>query len=128
MHSSRMRTARSSSCLLVGGSVSMHAGIHTLPWVWAWRPPPGVGLERLPPVWAWRLPQARPLNFPPGCGPGETSPPPVWTWRLPQARPLNFPPWVWAWRPPRQDPSTSPLSVGLETYKACWDTPPPQPP
>ena len=26
--------------------------------------------------------------------------------------------------PPRPDPSTSPLGVGLETCKACWDTPP----
>ena len=40
----------------------------------------GVGLEtplpgqtsQLPPwVWAWRPPRARPLNFPPGCGPGD---------------------------------------------------------
>ena len=22
-------------------------------------------------VWAWRPPLARPLNFPPGCGPGD---------------------------------------------------------
>ena len=50
------------------------------------RPPPDVGLE---------TPQARPLNFPTGCGPGD---------------------------PPRPDPSTSPLGMGLETYKACWDT------
>ena len=26
--------------------------------------------------------------------------------------------------PPRPDPSTSPLGVGLETCKACWDTTP----
>ena len=55
------------------------------PLLWAWRPP-GVGLQSPPPpnVWAWRAPrhgpveppgvgletpQARPLNFPPGCGP-----------------------------------------------------------
>ena len=25
---------------------------------------------------------------------------------------------------PRPDPSSSPLGVGLETYKACWDTRP----
>ena len=43
--------------------------------MWAWRP--------LPPwVWAWEAPQAKPLNFPPWCGPGAS-----------QARPLNFPPW-----------------------------------
>ena len=41
---------------------------------------------------------------PPGCGPGETC--------------LK----VWTWRPPRPHPSTSPLGVGLETCKACWDT------
>ena len=39
--------------------------------MWAWRHPSGVG---------WRPLQARPLNFPLGCGPGD-----------PQARPLNFP-------------------------------------
>ena len=50
----------------------------------------------------------------PGCGPGDP------------------PPWVYAWRPPwcgprdpsRPDPSTSPLGMGLETCKACWDTTP----
>ena len=70
MHSSRMHSARSSSHLLEGVSASVHAGIHT---------PPGVGLETIPRVWAlrppswvWdcRSPKARPLNFPPGCGPG----------------------------------------------------------
>ena len=30
--------------------------------VWAWRPPPGVGLE---------IPPARPLKLPHGCGPGN---------------------------------------------------------
>ena len=48
MHSSRMRTTRSS------GSVCLSA---------CWVNPPH--------VWAWRPPQARPLNFPPGCGPGD---------------------------------------------------------
>ena len=120
MHSSRMRTTRSISCVL-GGSASVHAGIPPgcvpgdprrcgpgdplpsvglqtpqmwacrpprcgpgdPPWVWAWRPPRpdhststlGVGLE---------TPQARPLSFPPGCGPED---------------PPQLPPWVWAWRP-----------------------------
>ena len=59
MHSSRMRTDRSSSRLLgVGGeevSASVHAGIHT---------PPGLGLE---------TPPARPPNLPHMYGPGETS-------------------------------------------------------
>ena len=84
MHSSRMRTARSSSRRL-GQSASVDAGIP--PWVWAWRPP-WVWAWRPSRVWAWR---------PPRCGPGE-------------------PPWP--------DPSISPLGVGLETCKACWDTPP----
>ena len=34
-------------------------------------------------------------------------------------------PQVWAWRSPWPDPSTFSLVVGLETYKACWDTTPP---
>ena len=46
MHSSRMRTARSSSCWR--GSASVHAGID--PWVWAWRSPW---------LWAWIPPLAR---------------------------------------------------------------------
>ena len=78
MHSS---TTRSSSHLLGGGvSVSVHAGIPphrcvpgnplgvdlvtpSHPQVWAWRSPP--------PVWAWRPLQARTLNFPLECGPGN---------------------------------------------------------
>ena len=58
--------------------------------------PPGVGLETLP-VWAWR-----PSS---GCGPGDL-------------------PGVGLETPPRPDPSTSPLGVGLETCKAYWDTTP----
>ena len=75
MHSSRMRTARSSSHLLggclpqcmlgypLGVGLETHpcVGLETPP-VWAWRPPW---------VWAWRPLQARPLNFPLGCGPGD---------------------------------------------------------
>ena len=64
MHSSRMHTAHSSSRLL-GGSASLHAGLHTFspplpgpgdpPQVWAWRPPSQT--PQLPPwVWAWRPP------------------------------------------------------------------------
>ena len=75
MHSSRMRTAHSSShpggCLpqcMLGYPPSV--GLET---------PTGVGLENPSPVWAWRTqlgvgletPLARPLNFPPGCGPGD---------------------------------------------------------
>ena len=50
-----------------------------------------------------------PLNFPLGCGPGPDPP--------------QLPPWVWAWT---RSPSTSPLGVGLETCKACWDQAPPR--
>ena len=91
MHSRRMRTARSSSCLLGGCpgphsgwgvsrltprgvqahswgvSASVHAGIH----------PPGVGLDT--PTFLARLP-----NLPLGLGldtpPGQTSQPPPWVW------------------------------------------------
>ena len=55
-----------------------------------------------PRVWAWRPPPGcGPWDHPPGCGTAD---------------------------PPRPDPSTSPLGVGLETCKACWDTTPPPPP
>ena len=100
MHSSRMHTTLSSSCLLGGVCLSACWGTHPL----------GVGLET-PLVWAWRSPRPDP-STPPGCEPGD-----------PLARPLNFPPrcelgdppgqtpqlpsWVLAWRPPRRDPSTA---------------------
>ena len=61
MHSSRMRTACSISRLLWGGGICFSACWDT-PWVLASRPPW---------VWALRPHQARPLNFPPGCGPGD---------------------------------------------------------
>ena len=74
MHSSRMRTARSSSRLL--GGVCLITCWDTSP------PITGCGPGDPPP--------ARPLNLPLGCGPkdppGQTPQPP--------------PPWVWAWRPP----------------------------
>ena len=109
MHSSRMRTARSSSRLL-GVSASVHAGIHLFPpglglntpWVWAWRPPQpdpstsnlAVGLGKLP---------ARPLNLHPWCGPGNP-------------HPLNFHPGCGpADSPSQPDPSTSTLGVGLQS-------------
>ena len=117
MHSSRMHTARSSSrqlCVWGGeGSASVHVGIH----------PPGCGPGDPPSCGArdW-------LRCGPGDPPGKTPQPLpwVWAWRPPKARPLN-PPWVWAWRPPKPDPSSSLLSVGLETCKAWWDTPPRRP-
>ena len=96
-----------------GVSASVHAGIHTPrcgpgdptsqtpqppPWVWAWWPPwPDPSTS--PWFWAWRPPSARPINFPPGCGPGDPT----------LARPINLP-----------------LGVGLETCKACSNTIPPQ--
>ena len=100
MHSSRMCTAHSSGCwgdlpqCMLGyplwcgpGDTPLGVGLETSQ-VWAWRPPGmgletplGVGLET-PLVWTWRPPQARPLNFPLGCWPGDhpwpdpsTSPP-----------------------------------------------------
>ena len=108
MHSSRIRTVRSSSRLLgreglpqwmLGLPLPPGVGLAT-PWEFVWRPPSRPDPSISPPapwVWAWR---------PPGVG-LET---PL------QDRTLNFPPWVWAWRPPpKPDPSTSPLVVGLET-------------
>ena len=84
MHSSRMRTVRSSSRLLGGGmSASVHAGIHTHTWPGPGHPP-GLGLEaplarpsNLPLGIAWRPPQPDPLTSP-GYGPGDL-PPPLWT-------------------------------------------------
>ena len=100
MHSSRMRTARSSSHQ--EGSASVHTGIHPL----------GVGLEtplaiglETPQVWAWR-PPGYGSGDPHGCGPGD-------------------PPSVGLETPlPGQIPQLLPPGVGLETCKACWDTTP----
>ena len=118
MHYSRMRTTHGSSRLL-GGGVCLNACWDT-PWVWAWRHPMGVGLEtpqdvglETPQVWAWR----HPLR----CGPGDT--PWVWAWRPPRCGPRDSPRCAPGDPTPRPDPSTSPLCVGLETCKACWDTP-----
>ena len=61
MHSSRMRTAHGSSHPWEGrGSASVHTGMYPL----------GVGLET-PPDMGLETPLARPLNFSPGCGPGD---------------------------------------------------------
>ena len=115
MHSSRMRTARISSCLLGGGGgVCLSTCWDTPPpRVLAWRPPLGQTPQLTPWVWAWRptwpdpstprcigleTPLVRPLNFPPGCEPGDpmarpsTSPWVYWPGDPPPARPLNFPP------------------------------------
>ena len=87
MHSSRMRTARSSSHRgggLVLIPLNFPLGCWPRPdppqfpplvWAWIWSPsisPLGVGLDLIP------------LNFPLGCGPGPDPP--------------QFPPWVWAWQ------------------------------
>ena len=60
-HSSRMRTAHISSCLV--GGVWLNASWDTPPLGWAWRPPP-------PWVWAWRSPR-----------PDPSTSPWVWAWR-----------------------------------------------
>ena len=68
MHSSIMRTARSSSSPLGGGGGLPQCMLGYTPW--AWTPPPlGVGLETSRPD---------PPNIPPGSGPRQ-SPPPPWT-------------------------------------------------
>ena len=105
MHSSRMRTARSSS----------HHG------------------ESPHPPWSRHSLGCGPGD-PPRCGPGDPLlhpkldppqlPPWVWAWRSPWPDPPQLPPWVWAWRPPWPDPLNFPLGVRLETCKACWDTTP----
>ena len=123
MHSSRMRTTRSSS--------------HP-PWMlaWNWSPwisPLGVGLDLIP------------LNFPLGCGPGSDPPqfPPwVWAWIWspsifplgvdldliplnfplgcgPGCDPPQFPPWVWAWRGGLLGRGTS-LAGGLLGRGSPW--------
>ena len=74
MHSSRMRTAPSSSCLLGMGGVYLSAcwDTHSPP-----RPDPPnyplvVGLETSPPGQTWIFPpRPDPPTFPPGCGPGD---------------------------------------------------------
>ena len=120
MHSSRMRTAHSSSHW--GGLPQCMLGC--TPWVWAWRPPRcgpgdpstwvwGVGLETLLGV-GLETTQARPLNFPLGCGPGD-----------PPSQTPQLLPWVWAWTPARH--AGIPLETCCQaccdtTCNACWDT------
>ena len=123
MHSSRMRTARSSSRLPGGCLPQCMLGY---PSGCGPGNPPGCGPGDPPQVWAWRHtppgfgpgdpPQARPLNFPLGCGPGDTppgfgpgdpprcgpgDPPPGQTPQLsPWVWAWKHTPWIWAWRPP----------------------------
>ena len=107
MHSSRMRTARNSSCHRGGSGVGVSTprrSRHPLKQApIGSRDPP---LEQLPPwLWDWR---------PPGCGSGDT----------PGQIPLNFPLGCGPGDPLVRSSSTSPLVVGLETCKVCWDTTP----
>ena len=88
MHSSRMRTAHSSSCSWGGGPGPDPYEFPPWVWAWIWSPwisPLGVGLDLIP------------LNFPLGCGSGSDPP--------------QFPPYLWAWT---WSPSISPLAVGLD--------------
>ena len=85
MHSSRMRTSRSSS----------HGGLVLIPLNFPLGCWPGPDPPEFPPwVWAWMW---SPSIFPLGVGLDVI--------------PLNFPPWVWAWI---WFPSISPLGVGLD--------------
>ena len=101
MHSSRMCTACSSSCLLWGVYLitcwDTHipgVGLETPSGCRPGDPPPGVGLESPPPRCGSGDSPGQTPNLPPGCGPGD---PPGQT---PQPPP---PPWVCAWRPPRSN-------------------------
>ena len=131
MHSSRMRTVRSSSHLLrviclsaywdqpplgcgPGGS-PLGVGLKT-PLQQTPQHPPGCGLETIP----WPDPSTSPL----GVGleipfqPDPSTPLPwMWASRPPSSQTHQHPPWVWAWRPPRPDPSTSP-------WVWAWTSPP----
>ena len=76
MHSSRMRTARSSSRHGVGVVFAWRppSGVGLGPPVWAWRPPPGVGLEtpsksrHLPPTRSSHISQEQEPPGPPRTG------------------------------------------------------------
>ena len=109
MHSSRMRTARSTW----GVYLSV-----------CWNTPPGCGPGDPPGV---DMETPRCGHGDPHCDPGE---PPLWAWRPPGVG-LETPPGVGLETPPprcrhgdppRSDPSSSPLGVSRETCKACWDT------
>ena len=110
MYSSRMRTARSGSCLL--GGVCLSACWDT-PCGFGPGDPPGCGPGDNPPGCGLGGPLGVALETPLGVG-LETTPLGVGLETCPGQTP-QLPPWVWAWRPPRLDPSTSPLGVGLET-------------
>ena len=78
MHSSRMRTARTNSrlgeCIIACNEADpLGVGLET-PQVWAWRPLPRPDPSTSPLVVVLETSPARPLNFPPGCGPGDPLP------------------------------------------------------
>ena len=121
MHSSRMRTSRSSShrgggclsqCMLgcppygCGPGDPPRPDPSTSPWVWAWRCPPGVGLTSLLGVG---------LENPPSPRPDPSTSPLGVAWR----------PARHAWIPPHTPPSRDLLQSWDTTYNACWDTNPP---
>ena len=111
MHSSRLRTVRSSSRQLWGGSVSVHAGIHhPLGVGLETPPPPGVGLETpqrcgpgVPPT-----PWCRPGDPPLWPDPSTSPPPRVWAWRLLSGQTPQLPPLVRAWWSPPPPPNQTP--------------------
>ena len=139
MHSSRMRTAPSSSHLLGGGDCL--SACWDTPTPWAWRSPPrcGPGDPSARPVnlsTGYRPgdppsqnpqppPRCRPLNIPPGVGLETPSPsqtlqpsPLVWAWRPPSQTPLP-PLWMWVW--------SSPLSQTPQPPPGCGPGDPPHP-
>ena len=112
MHSSRICTVHSSSCLLWGGGC-LSACWDTHPRAWAWRPPrpwpgnppPGLGLDTSPSQTPQHLP---------GYGPGDPlARPPTSVlgmgWETPPARPPNLPLEI------GQTPQPPSLGMGLET-------------
>ena len=121
MHSSRMRTARSSSHH-GGGRGGLHPPEQKTPW------------EQTSPT----LEQAPPLNFPLGGGPGDplarspsTSSLVVGLEMPPDQIPLNFPLGCGPGDPPNQIPSTSPPGCGsgnLQGMLGCHPPIPPPPP
>ena len=102
MHSSRMRTSRSSSHLLGGVCLSECWDTHPPPGYEPGCPPPRCGLRGSSGV-GLETPLGVGLETPLGVvldSPGQTRqlPPWVWAWRPPRQTP-QLSPWVWAWRP-----------------------------
>ena len=113
MHSKRMRTACGSSRLWGGGLpqcmlgyIPPRCGPGDPPWSVPGDPPGSVPGDPLglglgtPWVWAWRSLLARPLNFPPGCGPGDLQGMLGYHPQRPAARHAGIPPAMHAGIPP----------------------------